>query len=683
MTCFGGFRFPDDAVVSFSEVQGMTELNGLGPVKIKNLSDSKCLSWLPRLHFSERIIPVILHRLLQHWRHFGLFGVQMWWHGHRDQTASQILQMQKTAARRAPKPIHNKVDPFLDDFHLPQADADALVAMVRELNEVARLEQLDEFAVRSLAYTARGDLAPVNAFIGGLAAQEVIKACSRKFIPLQQWLYCDAFECLPENGNQQAERSSSTDGTRYDGQTAVFGSAFQEKLAKQKYFLVGAGAIGCELLKNFALMGLGASEDGHITVTDMDRIEKSNLNRQFLFRSQDIGEPKSKTAAKAVGEINPQMNITAHQNRLDPDSEDVYDYHFFTGLDGWARNQFEGHFKQNPENMNLFLNDVEFVDRTLSHGDAEALEVLEGVWNCLEVMTAGGKRPTSWEDCVTWARSEWETLFNHKICQLLHNVFPDKTTHMDYVVAAANLYAQIYGLEGTRDRTSITQILDHLVVPPFVSTSSIKIDLTKKEEEEEEKECDDYEKARLKELKELLSLPSVRASALQMHPTDFEKSKRIAGKIIPAIATTTAAVAGLMCLELYKLVQGHRDISSYCTSFFNLSSQYFVWSRPTRAKRFTGARINSDQVASDTPDSTIGEFYMTVELLFWKADRDRKQRTVISGLIYTLFQVCSVEEGEKTQQRDPAESSSEIHLCRITVKLLHFHFPGEICGTFQ
>lgn len=52
---------------------------------------------------------------------------------------------------------------------------------------------------------------------------------------------------------------------------------------------VGAGAIGCELLKNFALIGLGAGEGGHITVTDMDLIEKSNLNRQFLFRSQDIG----------------------------------------------------------------------------------------------------------------------------------------------------------------------------------------------------------------------------------------------------------------------------------------------------------------------------------------------------------------------------------------------------------
>ena len=51
---------------------------------------------------------------------------------------------------------------------------------------------------------------------------------------------------------------------------------------------VGAGAIGCELLKNFAMMGVGAGPNGRIFVTDMDLIEKSNLNRQFLFRSWDI-----------------------------------------------------------------------------------------------------------------------------------------------------------------------------------------------------------------------------------------------------------------------------------------------------------------------------------------------------------------------------------------------------------
>lgn len=52
---------------------------------------------------------------------------------------------------------------------------------------------------------------------------------------------------------------------------------------------VGSGAIGCEMLKNFAMMGVGCVEGGHIYVTDMDSIEKSNLNRQFLFRSWDIG----------------------------------------------------------------------------------------------------------------------------------------------------------------------------------------------------------------------------------------------------------------------------------------------------------------------------------------------------------------------------------------------------------
>ena len=52
---------------------------------------------------------------------------------------------------------------------------------------------------------------------------------------------------------------------------------------------MGAGAIGCELLKNFALTGVGCGGDregvrGTVHVTDMDHIERSNLSRQFLFR---------------------------------------------------------------------------------------------------------------------------------------------------------------------------------------------------------------------------------------------------------------------------------------------------------------------------------------------------------------------------------------------------------------
>jgi ubiquitin-activating enzyme E1 len=61
----------------------------------------------------------------------------------------------------------------------------------------------------------------------------------------------------------------------------------QKKLSELNLFLVGAGALGCEFLKNFALMG--ACSNGKLTVTDDDVIEKSNLSRQFLFRDKDIG----------------------------------------------------------------------------------------------------------------------------------------------------------------------------------------------------------------------------------------------------------------------------------------------------------------------------------------------------------------------------------------------------------
>ena len=67
-----------------------------------------------------------------------------------------------------------------------------------------------------------------------------------------------------------------------------------------KYFCVGSGAIGCEILKNWAMMGVGSLDDGVAYVTDMDTIEISNLNRQFLYRAGDVGGHKSECAAKAV-----------------------------------------------------------------------------------------------------------------------------------------------------------------------------------------------------------------------------------------------------------------------------------------------------------------------------------------------------------------------------------------------
>lgn len=192
----------------------------------------------------------------------------------------------------------------------------------------------DEKLLSIFAKVSAGELCPVNAVIGGTIAQEVLKACSGKFTPIKQYLYFDAIECLPEN--DLTEDDCKPIGSRYDKQIAVFGKEFQEKLGNLRYFIVGAGAIGCEHLKNFAMAGIGGGEKGEVIITDMDLIEKSNLNRQFLFRPNNVQQSKSQTAAKAIRAMNKDINVTAHENRVGQETENVYNDEFFEKLDGVA-----------------------------------------------------------------------------------------------------------------------------------------------------------------------------------------------------------------------------------------------------------------------------------------------------------------------------------------------------------
>ncbi|MED6274607.1 E1 ubiquitin-activating protein [Characodon lateralis] len=84
----------------------------------------------------------------------------------------------------------------------------------------------------------------------------------------------------------------------------------------------------------------------------------------------------------------------------------------------------------------------------------------------------------------------------------------------------------------------------------------------------------------------IVAASNLRAENYNIPAADRHQSKRIAGRIIPAIATTTAAVAGLMCLELLKLIQGQKNIGSYRTAYLNLAVQYFVLSQPCRPQSF-------------------------------------------------------------------------------------------------
>src|SRR5262252_9438661 len=78
----------------------------------------------------------------------------------------------------------------------------------------------------------------------------------------------------------------------------------QEKLGAAKVLVVGAGALGNEILKNLALLGIA-----RIVVADLDSIETSNLARSVLYRAADVGRRKADVAAEAVRNIFPQARV--------------------------------------------------------------------------------------------------------------------------------------------------------------------------------------------------------------------------------------------------------------------------------------------------------------------------------------------------------------------------------------
>lgn len=235
-------------------------------------------------------------------------------------------------------------------------DADHTVSSDLTFETLSREDGIDKKVLSLMelqsAASSAAPLAPMSSVIGGIVAQEVLKACSGKFHPIHQYLPFDALECLPcaDGGSVSDDTTTTTETTtkttstaentpspdRYSAQRHVFGSDFQREMENLRGFLVGAGAIGCELLKLYSLMGLGTGDkSGRLEVTDNDNIEKSNLNRQFLFRPSDVSKAKSECATRAVGAINPSCNgkYVPRTDRVGVETENVFDEAFWSPLD--------------------------------------------------------------------------------------------------------------------------------------------------------------------------------------------------------------------------------------------------------------------------------------------------------------------------------------------------------------
>jgi len=171
------------------------------------------------------------------------------------------------------------------------------------------------------ARTFHYEIMPVVSLMGSITASEAIKLVSNKYTPVNQWFTWYDDSLLPKDMPKDLSNVKTVYGVFY-------GIEFENKLINSKWFMVGSGAIGCEHLKNLALMNVANSslgDKGEIILTDPDTIEKSNLNRQFLFRSHHIGKPKSQTATDVLKVMFPNIQITAHVHKVGSDNIDFSD----------------------------------------------------------------------------------------------------------------------------------------------------------------------------------------------------------------------------------------------------------------------------------------------------------------------------------------------------------------------
>eukprot|EP00927_Polykrikos_kofoidii_P082288 TRINITY_DN8141_c0_g5_i1.p1 TRINITY_DN8141_c0_g5~~TRINITY_DN8141_c0_g5_i1.p1 ORF type:complete len:598 (+),score=127.14 TRINITY_DN8141_c0_g5_i1:76-1869(+) len=122
-----------------------------------------------------------------------------------------------------------------------------------------------------------------------------------------------------ENGN------ASTMGDANAAVKQILGEERSCRIQAAKLLVVGAGGIGCELLKDLVLTGFK-----DIEVIDLDTIDVSNLNRQFLFRRQHVDRPKAEVAAEAVKQFRPDVRIVAHHANV---KDSAYGVEFISRFD--------------------------------------------------------------------------------------------------------------------------------------------------------------------------------------------------------------------------------------------------------------------------------------------------------------------------------------------------------------
>lgn len=193
---------------------------------------------------------------------------------------------------------------------------------------------------------------------------------------------------------------------RYRVAQSLLGKYAFDRVNKAKVLVVGAGGIGCELLKNLVLTGFD-----NIEIIDLDTIDLSNLNRQFLFQKQHIKKPKSLVAKQTASSFNPLVNIVAHHANI---KEPQFGISYFAKFD-LVMNALDNLDARRYVNKMCIAADVPLIESGTTGFLGQVQPIKQGVtecYDCTEKPTPKSfpvctirSTPSTPIHCIVWAKS--------------------------------------------------------------------------------------------------------------------------------------------------------------------------------------------------------------------------------------------------------------------------------------
>lgn len=222
---------------------------------------------------------------------------------------------------------------------------------------------------------------------------------------------------------------------RYAGYRAVYGMTGFETLQASKMLIVGAGGIGCEILKNMVLMGFRS-----IDIVDLDTIDVSNLNRQFLFRPEHIGMSKALVACEAAKRFNPECIVTPHHGNI---KDDTFNLNYIKSF-ACVLNALDNVDARRHVNRLCLSAGIPLIDSGSTGYKGQVRPIMKGVTECYECREKPTQKvypictirstPDKPVHCIVWAKEAFKLVFGQTQDSMLYeDPAVERSTYMDYV----------------------------------------------------------------------------------------------------------------------------------------------------------------------------------------------------------------------------------------------------------